>query len=52
MQVTAQYEQVVATLMSSDNNVRDQAEQAYNQAKAKPDELITVLVTTRADWPG
>jgi len=45
----AQYEQVILALMSADNSVRDQAEQAYNQAKAKPDELITVLVTLLAN---
>ena len=43
MSELAQFEQVVLALMSPENNVRNQAETAYNQAKANPDALITAL---------
>ena len=39
----AQFEQVIMALMSPDNNVRGQAEAAFNQAKANPDALISAL---------
>lgn len=40
-----QFEQVVLALMSPDNTVRGQAEEAFNQAKQNPDALFTTLVT-------
>ena len=46
------YEQMVKALMSEDNNMRNQAEAMFNQAKSNPDQLVTALVTllrTNAD---
>uniref|UniRef100_A0A7S0J6U6 TOG domain-containing protein n=1 Tax=Calcidiscus leptoporus TaxID=127549 RepID=A0A7S0J6U6_9EUKA len=39
-----QYEQLILALMSADNDVRGQAEEAYNAAKASPDQLLPVLI--------
>ena len=39
-----QFEQMVGALMSPDNNVRGQAEAAFNQAKSNPDVLMSGLV--------
>ena len=48
-----QFEQIINALMSPDNNVRGQAETAFNQAKDKPDllmgGLITLLRTNQAE---
>ncbi len=38
-----QYQQMIEALMSPDNNVRGQAEAAFNQAKANPDVMVSAL---------
>ena len=40
----AQYEQVVSALMSQDNAVRSQAEDAFNQLKQQPDVFFLSLI--------
>jgi len=40
----AQYEQVVSALMSQDNAVRSQAEDAFNQLKQQPDVFFSGLI--------
>ncbi|KAL3902765.1 MAG: hypothetical protein SGPRY_011934 [Prymnesium sp.] len=45
MSMADPYEQMVVALMSPDNNLRNQAEAAFNQAKANPDQLVTALLT-------
>ena len=40
-----QYQQMIEALMSPDNNVRGQAEAAFNQAKANPDVMVSALGT-------
>ena len=40
-----QFEQMIGALMSTDNSVRSQAEEAFNQAKANADVLISGLIT-------
>ncbi|KAL1510219.1 hypothetical protein AB1Y20_006547 [Prymnesium parvum] len=45
IQMADPYEQMVVALMSPDNNMRNQAEAAFNQAKGNPDQLVTALIT-------
>jgi hypothetical protein len=40
----AQFETLITALMSPDNTTRNQAEAAYNTAKASPDVLMASLV--------
>ena len=42
--VVGQYEMMVGALMSTDNNVRNQAEAAFNSGKANPDVHVSALV--------
>jgi hypothetical protein len=37
-------EQVIAALMSEDNNVRTQAESMFNQAKSQPNEMVIAVM--------
>ncbi len=39
-----QFEMIVNSLMSQDNALRGQAEQAFNAAKANPDALMSALI--------
>eukprot|EP00965_Chrysotila_dentata_P233417 6199564-Pleurochrysis_carterae.AAC.2 len=39
-----QHEQLILALMSPDNTIRGQAEEAYNQAKQQPAQLLPVLI--------
>ena len=39
-----QFEMIVNSLMSQDNALRGQAEQAFNAAKANPDAMMSALV--------
>ena len=39
-----QFEQIVQALLSGDNNIRSQAEAAYNAAKANLDALVSGLI--------
>ena len=41
----AQFEMMINALMSNDNNMRSQAEAAFNQAKANPNALMASLIT-------
>jgi len=41
----APYEQMLRALMSTDNAMRNQAEEGLNQAKQNPDQLFTALIT-------
>ena len=40
-----QFELIISGLMNQDNNVRNQAEQAFNAAKANPDALMSALIS-------
>ena len=40
----AQFEQIILALMSPDNNMRNQAEEALRQAKQSPETLLPAYV--------
>lgn len=39
-----EFEQVIANILSPDNNIRNQAEQYYNSTKSNPDFCVGSLV--------
>jgi flagellar hook-basal body complex protein FliE len=40
-----EFEQVLKNILSSSNNIRNQAEENYNKAKTNPDYCVASLVT-------